>query len=107
VRVGPVGHHVAIGGDLPPVLIAGPCSVETEARTLAIARAAQIAGARLFRAGAFKPRTSPYEFQGLGDEALRTLAHVREETGLPVVSEIIEASAIDTMIESVDVLQVG
>jgi len=107
VRIGPVGHAVEIGGDRPAVLIAGPCSVETEARTLAIARAVQSAGARMFRAGAFKPRTSPYEFQGLGDEALRTLAQVRRETGLPVVSEIIDAAAIESMVECVDVLQVG
>ena len=103
VRVG----GVPIGGDHPPVLIAGPCSVETEARTLAIARAAKSAGARLFRAGAFKPRTSPYEFQGLGEEALHTLAVVREEAGLPVVSEILDVASIDAMVECVDVLQVG
>src|SRR5262249_30398548 len=77
------------------------------ARTLAIARAVKSSGARMFRAGAFKPRTSPYEFQGLGEEALRTLARVRVETGLPVVSEIIDTAAIDAMVECVDVLQVG
>ncbi len=102
VRVG----DVAIGGP-QPVLIAGPCSVETEARTLAIAAAAKDAGATLFRAGAFKPRTSPYAFQGLGDEALHTLRKVRESLGLPVVSEVVDTDSLDAMVEHVDVLQVG
>jgi len=102
VRVG----GVAIGG-AEPVLIAGPCSVETEARTLAVAEAVKEAGAKLFRAGAFKPRTSPYAFQGLGHEGLVTLRRVREEIGLPVVSEIVDASDLDAMLESVDMLQVG
>lgn len=98
---------VPIGGDAAPVLVAGPCSVETEARTMAIAEAVAAAGARLFRAGAFKPRTSPYEFQGLGMEGLRTLAHVRESTGLRIVSEVIDANDVAVMAEHVDVLQVG
>ncbi len=97
---------VEIGG-AAAVLIAGPCSVETEARTLRIAEAVKAAGARLFRAGAWKPRTSPYGFQGLGDEALRTLSRVRAETGMPVVSEVIDAESLDAMCEVVDVLQVG
>jgi len=96
----------AIGGP-EPVVIAGPCSVETEARTLAVAVAARKAGATLFRAGAFKPRTSPYTFQGLGHEALATLRRVREETGLPIVSEVIDLESIPMMLEHVDVLQVG
>jgi 3-deoxy-7-phosphoheptulonate synthase len=98
---------VPIGGDSAPVLVAGPCSVETEARTMAIAEAVAAAGARLFRAGAFKPRTSPYDFQGLGVEGLRTLAHVRESTGLRIVSEVIDANDVPVMAEHVDVLQVG
>lgn len=97
---------VTIGGD-EPVLIAGPCSVETEARTLTIAHEVQKAGATMFRAGAFKPRTNPYEFQGLGDEALRTLQRVREETGMPVVSEVMDVEAVEPMLEVIDVLQVG
>lgn len=103
VRVG----DVEIGGDRPPVIIAGPCSVETEARTLAVAHAAKEAGASLFRAGAFKPRTNPYAFQGLGEEALHTLRRVREETGLGVVSEVLDVGSVDLMCEHVDVLQVG
>jgi 3-deoxy-7-phosphoheptulonate synthase len=98
---------VPIGGDSAPVLVAGPCSVETEARTMAIAEAVAAAGARLFRAGAFKPRTSPYDCQGLGVEGLRTLAHVRESTGLRIVSEVIDANDVPVMAEHVDVLQVG
>jgi len=98
---------VAIGGDADPVLIAGPCSVETEARTIAIAEGVAAAGARLFRAGAFKPRTSPYDFQGLGVEGLRTLSHVREQTGLGIVSEVIDARDVGVMAEHVDLLQVG
>ncbi|MGE0141808.1 MAG: 3-deoxy-7-phosphoheptulonate synthase [Planctomycetota bacterium] len=98
---------VTVGGAHPPVLIAGPCSVETEARTLAIAHAVREVGASLFRAGAFKPRTSPYEFQGLGREGLRTLARVRAETGLGVVSEVLDAGDVDLVAEHVDVLQVG
>lgn len=102
VRVG----GVEIGGT-QAVLIAGPCSVETEARTLAIAEAARDAGAVMFRAGAYKPRTSPYAFQGLGDEALHTLRAVRERVGLPVVSEVVDTDSLDAMVEHVDVLQVG
>lgn len=94
-------------GAAEPVLIAGPCSVETEARTLTIAEAVKEAGARLFRAGAFKPRTNPYSFRGLGREALWTLRRVREDVGLPVVSEVLDADAIEPMLEHVDVLQVG
>ena len=98
---------ITIGGDAHPILIAGPCSVETEARTLRIAEAVKNAGAAMFRAGAFKPRTSPYDFQGLGVEALHTLRRVKQEFGLPIVSEIVDAAHLEVMIEHVDVLQVG
>lgn len=97
---------VRVGGD-EPVLIAGPCSVETEARTLQVARLVKEAGARLFRAGAFKPRTSPYAFQGLGEEGLVTLRRVRDEVGLPVVSEVMDTESLAVTAEAVDVLQVG
>jgi 3-deoxy-7-phosphoheptulonate synthase len=99
--------EVKIGGANPAVVIAGPCSVETEARTMAIARAALKAGATMFRAGAFKPRTSPYDFRGLGKEALLTLAKVRSELGMPVVSEVLDTESIDMVADSVDALQVG
>ena len=103
VRVG----DVRIGGSNAAVVMAGPCSCETEARTMAIARAVQKAGATMFRGGAFKPRTSPYEFRGLGREALVTLAKVRSELGLPVVSEVMDSESIPMMAECVDVFQVG
>ena len=99
-------ESVRVGGD-EPVLIAGPCSVETEARTLQVARLVKEAGARLFRAGAFKPRTSPYAFQGLGEEGLVTLRRVRDEVGLPVVSEVMDTESLAVTAEAVDVLQVG
>ena len=97
---------VTIGG-AAPVFMAGPCSVETEARTLTIAHAVKQAGAHVFRAGAFKPRTSPYSFQGLGREGLPTLVRVREETGLPVITEVVDTADVDSVAEAVDILQVG
>ncbi len=97
---------VRIGG-AEPTLIAGPCSVETEARTVEIARQVKAAGAHMFRAGAYKPRTSPYAFQGLGEEGLVTLRRVREDIGLPVVSEAIDVESAMIMEKYVDVIQVG
>lgn len=90
-----------------PTLIAGPCSVETEARTLEIARQVKAAGATIFRAGAFKARTNPYSFQGLGHEGLETLVRVRDETGLPVVSEVLDTECLPAMVETMDMLQIG
>ena len=97
---------VAIGGDRL-VVIAGPCGVEDRKRTLDIARIVRKHGAVLFRGGAFKPRTSPYAFQGLGEEGLKILSEVREETGLGIVSEITSPSQADLMMKYVDVVQVG
>ncbi len=94
-------------GGAEPTLIAGPCSVESEARTLDIARRVKEAGAHLFRAGAFKPRTSPYSFQGLGNEGLVTLKRVREETGMPIVSEAMDTESVETVAENVNIVQVG
>jgi 3-deoxy-7-phosphoheptulonate synthase len=88
-------------------LIAGPCAVESAEQTLAAARQARRAGATLLRGGAYKPRTSPYAFQGLGVAGLRILADVRAETGLPVVTEIVDAADIDVVCEYADMLQVG
>lgn len=102
VQVGSVG----VGGN-SPTFIAGPCSVETESRTLEVAKRVRAAGAHIFRAGAYKPRTSPYSFQGLGEEGLHTLRLVREEHGLPVVSEVIDSSLAEKVAEHVDILQVG
>jgi 3-deoxy-7-phosphoheptulonate synthase len=88
-------------------LIAGPCAVETPEQTLAAARMAQAAGATLLRGGAFKPRTSPYAFQGLGERGLRILAEVRDETGLPVVSEVVNPYDVDVVADYADMLQIG
>jgi 3-deoxy-7-phosphoheptulonate synthase len=97
---------VKLGGP-QPTLIAGPCSVETESRTLEVAEQVKKNGAHMFRAGAFKPRTSPYSFQGLGEEGLVTLRRVKQDVGLPVVSEVIDTDCAEAMAECVDVLQVG
>jgi 3-deoxy-7-phosphoheptulonate synthase len=97
---------VPIGPD-DLTLIAGPCAVETPEQTLAAARMAQRAGATLLRGGAFKPRTSPYAFQGLGELGLRILADVRKETGLPIVTEVLSAHEVDMVAEYADMLQVG
>lgn len=98
---------VKIGGNEPPIIIAGPCSVESEESTLKVARALKEVGVKVFRAGAFKPRTSPYDFQGLGLEGLKTLARVREETGLKVVTEVMDTESAEVVAEHVDILQVG
>ncbi|WP_433358664.1 3-deoxy-7-phosphoheptulonate synthase [Streptosporangium sp. CA-115845] len=88
-------------------LIAGPCAVETPDQTLQAARMAAAAGATLLRGGAYKPRTSPYAFQGLGEAGLRILADVREQTGLPVVTEVVDASDVALVASYADMLQVG
>lgn len=97
---------VAIGGD-NFVVAAGPCAVESRDQVLTVARAVKKAGARLLRGGAFKPRTSPYSFQGLGKAGLEILAAAREETGLPVVTEVLEPDAVELVAEYADVIQVG
>lgn len=96
---------VAIGGGHFQV-IAGPCSVETEEQIIQVAQAVKAAGATLLRGGAFKPRTSPYSFQGLGADGIRMLLAARKETGLPVVTEIMDLSQLD-LFADVDVIQVG
>jgi 3-deoxy-7-phosphoheptulonate synthase len=88
-------------------LIAGPCAVETAEQTLAAAQQARRAGATLLRGGAYKPRTSPYAFQGLGVAGLRILADVRAETGLPVVTEVVDTADVDVVAEYADMLQIG
>ncbi|HSR82649.1 MAG TPA: 3-deoxy-7-phosphoheptulonate synthase [Streptosporangiaceae bacterium] len=97
---------VPIGPDTVTV-IAGPCTVETPEQTLTAARMAKQAGASLLRGGAYKPRTSPYAFQGLGEAGLRILADVRAETGLPVVTEVIDPASVDLVCSYADMLQVG
>jgi 3-deoxy-7-phosphoheptulonate synthase len=89
------------------VAIAGPCSVESEDQMLATARAVRAAGAGVLRGGAYKPRTSPYSFQGMGPEGLRLLARAREATGLPVVTEVMDTADIDLVEAHADAFQVG
>lgn len=96
----------ALGGGAFAV-IAGPCAVESYEQTLASARAAKQAGASAIRAGAFKPRTSPYDFRGHGPEALRILRSVGDELGLPVVTEVMDAADLDLVVEHADALQIG
>ena len=102
VRVG----GVPIGPDTLTV-IAGPCAVETPEQTLTAAQMARAAGASLLRGGAFKPRTSPYAYQGLGEAGLKILAEVSAETGLPVVTEVIDPRDVDLVSSHADMLQVG
>jgi len=94
-------------GEVPVPIIAGPCAVESWEQLAAAASAARTAGARLLRGGAFKPRTSPYAFQGLGEEGLRLLARARAATGLPVVTEVMTAGAVAMVAEYADALQIG
>jgi 3-deoxy-7-phosphoheptulonate synthase len=95
-----------IGGD-HFALIAGPCTVESREQTLGTAQIVKDAGATFFRGGAYKPRTSPYAFQGLGHAGLRLLAEAKEETGMPVVTELMDARDMEAVLEVADVIQVG
>ena len=106
VHVGGRDAHAAFGGSAITV-IAGPCSVENREMLATSAALVRRAGASMLRGGAFKPRTSPYAFQGLGIEALRLLAEVRAETGLPVVTEVMDTRQVDLVAEHADMLQVG
>jgi 3-deoxy-7-phosphoheptulonate synthase len=93
------GQHIA--------LIAGPCAVETEEQCMAIAGRVKASGARLFRGGAYKPRTSPYSFQGLGEDGLKILSRVREKEGFGIVTEAIDSESLDLVEEYADVIQIG
>ncbi|HET6762540.1 MAG TPA: 3-deoxy-7-phosphoheptulonate synthase [Longimicrobiaceae bacterium] len=95
-----------IGGN-EVVVMAGPCSVESEAQILGTARQLRAAGATVLRGGAFKPRTSPYSFQGMGEEGLKLLALAREETGMAIVTEAIDSESLDLVVEYADIVQIG
>jgi 3-deoxy-7-phosphoheptulonate synthase len=97
---------VEIGGERLPI-VAGPCSVESEDQILETAKVVKEAGASILRGGAFKPRTSPYAFQGLGEEGLRLLAAARDETGLAIVTEVLKPEDVDLVAETADMLQIG
>ena len=98
---------VSVGAGAPLAVIAGPCAVESREQVLATARWVKREGATMMRGGAFKPRSSPYAFQGLGVEGLKLLAEAREETGLAIVSEITDPTLVETFDEYVDMLQIG
>ncbi len=101
-----IGDDIFIGNN-HFTIIAGPCAIENESRALAIAKSVKKAGAQIFRGGAFKPRTSPYSFQGLGKKGLEILKKVREETGLPVITEVMDYETFDLVEEYTDIIQIG
>ena len=101
-----IGPSCIVGGEVIQI-IAGPCSVENEEQIMQTARAVKAAGATALRGGAFKPRTNPYSFQGLGEEGLKLLAAARAETGLAVVTEVLTPSEVDLVCEYADCLQIG
>ncbi len=96
-----------IGGAGSLIVMAGPCSVESEDQTMRIARAVRKAGATVLRGGAFKPRSSPYSFQGMGEKGLQILKMASEETGMPVISEAMDSEGLKMMMDYVDIIQIG
>jgi 3-deoxy-7-phosphoheptulonate synthase len=101
-----LANGTRIGGTEIAVM-AGPCSVEGEAQIIGIARQLRAAGATILRGGAFKPRTSPYSFQGMGEDGLKLLAKAREETGMAIVTEAIDSESLDQVVEYADIVQIG
>ncbi|MEJ2198686.1 MAG: 3-deoxy-7-phosphoheptulonate synthase [Desulfuromonadales bacterium] len=101
-----IAPGIAVGGD-QLIVMAGPCSVESEEQILETAHAVKAAGAKVLRGGAFKPRSSPYSFQGMEEDGLKLLALAREETGLPIVTEVVNPRDVDLVAKYADVMQVG
>jgi 3-deoxy-7-phosphoheptulonate synthase len=101
----PLGTHTVGAEEL--ILMAGPCSVESRSQIIETAHAVKEAGAHILRGGAFKPRSSPYSFQGLGEEGLQYMAEAREQTGLPFVTEVMEPALVPLICEYADILQIG
>jgi 3-deoxy-7-phosphoheptulonate synthase len=99
-------NGISIGGKAI-VVMAGPCSVESEAQVQEVADAVKAAGAKILRGGAFKPRTSPYAFQGLKEQGLKYLADARKRTGLPVVTEVLETESVELVAQYTDIMQIG
>src|SRR5919108_3296986 len=100
------GGGIVVGGQKVQVM-AGPCSVESETQLMDTAEAVKAAGATILRGGAFKPRTSPYEFQGLGIRGLKLLAKARKETGLPIITELLSEEHAELVGECADIIQIG
>lgn len=100
-----LGQYVVGGDDI--IIMAGPCSVESRSQILETAHACKEAGAHILRGGAFKPRSSPYSFQGLGEEGLQYLAEAREQTGMPVITEVMEPALVPLVCQYADILQIG
>jgi 3-deoxy-7-phosphoheptulonate synthase len=98
---------IRIGGDSPVVVMAGPCTVESRPQLLETARAVKAMGATVLRGGAYKPSTSPYGFPGMGEDGLKLLAEAREETGLPVITEVMDPRNVELVCEYADILQIG
>jgi 3-deoxy-7-phosphoheptulonate synthase len=101
-----IGKDIVIGGE-EMIVMAGPCSVESETQLMTTARAVAKAGAKVLRGGAFKPRTSPYEFQGLGEKGLKMLSKARKETGLAVITELLSQDHAELVAEYTDIIQIG
>lgn len=101
----PIGDYMV--GEKDVLIMAGPCSVESRSQILETAHACREAGAHILRGGAFKPRSSPYSFQGLGEEGLKYLAEAREQTGMPIITEVMEPSLVPLVSEYADILQIG
>ncbi|MFI5173861.1 MAG: 3-deoxy-7-phosphoheptulonate synthase [Terriglobia bacterium] len=106
IRAGPKGRQVAIGGKTV-VMMAGPCTVESAEQIREVARRVKLGGATILRGGAFKPRTSPYSFQGLGEKGLRYIRRAADENGLLVVTECLDTGHVETVTEYADIVQVG
>ena len=98
---------IKIGGNNPIVMMGGPCSIEGRESTLLIAENVKECGGQFLRGGAYKPRTSPYAFQGLGTEGIKYMVEAREATGMPIVSELMSIDKIDEFVENVDIIQIG
>ena len=97
----------AVIGGPKPVIMAGPCSVEDEEQMVSTAKAVKAAGATVLRGGAFKPRTSPYSFRGMGEDGLKLLKTAQQETGLPIITEVMSTADVETVAEYADILQIG
>jgi 3-deoxy-7-phosphoheptulonate synthase len=101
------GTDAVIGGGQNVAIVAGPCSIETREQAFAIADKVAASGAQFFRGGAFKPRTSPYAFQGLGEEGLQIMAEIRERTGMRIITEAIDNESLELVVQYADVIQIG